>query len=156
MMMVACGRPRNSASSTPVWPKPWSSLCRPVRIRSKFSASMAAASERAEAERIELEEIGVGDVDAAVGAFGECFLDGLLGALGAHGDSTTSPPCFSFRRRASSSAKLSGSLVSKPMSDSRIQAPPSRMARGASFAGTCFTQTPIFKNASEQWTMRTI
>src|SRR5271170_6853831 len=64
---------------------------------------------------------------------------------------TTSPPCFSFRRRASSSAKESGSLVSKPMSDSRIQAPPSRMARGASFAGTCLTQTAIFKNASEKW-----
>src|SRR5271155_624801 len=64
---------------------------------------------------------------------------------------TTSPPCFSFRRRASSSAKESGSLVSKPMSDSRIQAPASRMARGASFAGTCLTQTAIFKNASEKW-----
>src|SRR5580704_6129422 len=57
---------------------------------------------------------------------------------------TTSPPCFSFRRRDSSSAKLSGSLVSKPMSESRIHAPPSTMASGASFAGTCLTQTPIF------------
>jgi hypothetical protein len=25
------------------------------------------------------------------------------------------------------------------------------MARGASFAGTCLTQTAIFKNASEKW-----
>src|SRR5579864_879250 len=35
------------------------------------------------------------------------------------------------------------------MSDSRIHAPPSTMARGASLAGTCLTQTPIFKNSSE-------
>ena len=37
-------------------------------------------------ERIELEKFVVGDVDAAVGAFGQGFLDGLLHALGAHGD----------------------------------------------------------------------
>src|SRR6202046_4814051 len=61
---------------------------------------------------------------------------------------TTSPPCFSFRRSDSSSAKPSGSFVSNPMSDSRIHAPPSAMASGASFAGTCLTQTPIFKKAS--------
>src|SRR5579862_2693089 len=30
------------------------------------------------------------------------------------------------------------------MSDSRIHAPPSTIARGASLAGTCLTQTPIF------------
>jgi hypothetical protein len=30
------------------------------------------------------------------------------------------------------------------------------MASGASFAGTCLTQTAIFKNASEKWVMRTI
>jgi len=40
------------------------------------------------------------------------------------------------------------SFVSNPMSASRIHAPPSAMARGASFAGTCLTQTPIFKIVS--------
>ena len=56
----------------------------------------------------------------------------------------TSPPCFSFRRSASSSAKLSGSFISNPMSVSRIHAPPSAIARGASLAGTCLMQTTIF------------
>src|SRR6266478_4732960 len=31
MMMVACGTSSTLASSTPVCPKPWSSLCNPVR-----------------------------------------------------------------------------------------------------------------------------
>src|SRR5262249_23438236 len=48
----------------------------------------------------------------------------------------------SFKRSASSSAKLSGSFISKPMSDSLIQFP--AMARGASLAGTCLIQTMIF------------
>ncbi len=38
------------------------------------------------AERIEQIKFVVGDVDAAVGALGQRFLDGLLGALGAHGN----------------------------------------------------------------------
>ena len=38
------------------------------------------------AQRIEQEEFVVGDVDAAVGALGQRFLDGLLGALRAHGE----------------------------------------------------------------------
>src|SRR6266404_1189660 len=54
----------------------------------------------------------------------------------------TSPPCFSFRRSASSSAKLSGSFISKPISDSRIQFP--AMDSGASFAGTCLMHTIMF------------
>src|SRR6266850_3877993 len=54
----------------------------------------------------------------------------------------TSPPCFSFSRSASSSAKLSGSFISKPMSDSLIQFP--AIASGASFAGTCLMHTTIF------------
>src|SRR5262244_1743223 len=58
----------------------------------------------------------------------------------------TSPPCFSLRRSASSKAKLSGSFISKPMSDSLIQFP--AMARGASLAGTCLMQTTIFTGAS--------
>src|SRR5579864_1259313 len=62
---------------------------------------------------------------------------------------TTSPPCFSFNRRPSSSAKLSGSLVSKLMSVSRIHVPDSAMASGASFAGTCLMQTTIFKPSSK-------
>src|SRR5882724_5900591 len=55
---------------------------------------------------------------------------------------TTSPPCFSFSRSASSSAKLSGSFISKPISDSLIQFPV--IASGASFAGTCLMHTIIF------------
>jgi hypothetical protein len=85
MMMVACGRPSSSASRTPVWPKPWSSLCRPVRIRSKFSFWIARRANGG-GQRIELEEFVIGDVDAAIGALGQGFFDGLLGALGAHGD----------------------------------------------------------------------
>src|SRR5215831_19627425 len=54
----------------------------------------------------------------------------------------TSPPCFSFKRSASSKAKLSGSFISKPMSDSLIQFP--AMASGASFAGTCLMHTMMF------------
>ncbi len=37
-------------------------------------------------QRIELEEFVVGDVDAAVCALGQGFLDGLFYAFGAHGD----------------------------------------------------------------------
>src|SRR5271154_1382696 len=33
------------------------------------------------------------------------------------------------------------------MSDSRIHVPPAVIASGASFAGTCLTQTPIFTSA---------
>src|SRR6266566_4443508 len=59
---------------------------------------------------------------------------------------TTSPPCFSFSRSASSSAKLSGSFISKPMSDSLIQFP--AIASGASFAGTCLMHTMMFTGLS--------
>src|SRR5713226_10778056 len=61
---------------------------------------------------------------------------------------TTSPPCFSFSRRASSSAKLSGSFISKLMSVSRIHVPPSAIWSGASLAGTCLMQTMMFKHSS--------
>ena len=44
MMIVACGSPSRSASITPVWPKPWSSDCRPVRTRSNCSSFIAPAS----------------------------------------------------------------------------------------------------------------
>src|SRR5579863_1085118 len=60
---------------------------------------------------------------------------------------TASPPCFSLRRSASSSAKLSGSFVSKLISVSRIHEPLASITSGASFAGTCFTQTPIFNDS---------
>ena len=33
-----------------------------------------------------MKKFSVGDVDAAIGAFGKGFLDGLLGAFGAHRD----------------------------------------------------------------------
>ena len=68
-----------------------------MRIRSKFSAWIAAARERADAERIEFEKIGVRDVDTAIGAFGERFLDGLLGAFGAHGDGHDFAAVFFFQ-----------------------------------------------------------
>ena len=61
---------------------------------------------------------------------------------------TTSPPCFSLSRRASSRAKLSGSFISKPMSVSRIQAPLSVICKGASLAGTCLIQTATFISTS--------
>ena len=37
-------------------------------------------------ERVKLEKLAVGNVNAAVRTLGEGFLDGLLGALGAHGN----------------------------------------------------------------------
>ena len=39
----------------------------------------------------------VGDVDAAVGAFRQSFLDGLLGAVGAHGDGDDFAAVFFFQ-----------------------------------------------------------
>src|SRR5579862_5470348 len=57
---------------------------------------------------------------------------------------TTSPPCFSLRRKASSKAKVSGSFISKLISVSRIQAPSAVICSGASLAGTCLVQTAIF------------
>ena len=39
----------------------------------------------------------VGDVDAAVGAFRQRFLDGLLGAFGAHGDGDDFAAVFFFQ-----------------------------------------------------------
>ena len=44
-----------------------------------------------------MREIVVGDVDAAVGAFGEGFLDGLLDALGAHGEGDDFAAVFFFQ-----------------------------------------------------------
>ena len=55
-----------------------------MRIRSKFSFLSAAARDVRRAQRIEQRKIVVGDMDAAVGAFGQRFLDGLLGALRPH------------------------------------------------------------------------
>src|SRR5215813_1790182 len=57
---------------------------------------------------------------------------------------TTSPPCFSFSRSASSSAYASGSFISKLASASRIQVL-SSLRRGChSRVGTCLMQTAIF------------
>ena len=44
MMIVECGMPSRSASTTPVWPCPWSSDWRPVSTRSNVSSAIAAAS----------------------------------------------------------------------------------------------------------------
>ena len=43
MMIVACGMPSFSASTTPTCPKPRSSDCSPVSTRSNFSSRMAEA-----------------------------------------------------------------------------------------------------------------
>src|SRR6266567_250768 len=64
MMIVACGKSSRPANSTPVCPKPWSSLCR--------------------SQRIELRELVVGNVNPAVSALGERFFNRLLHALRAH------------------------------------------------------------------------
>src|SRR5467141_2771820 len=72
MMSVACGKSRSPASSTPVCPNPWSSLCRPVSTRSTFSFLTAAA----------------------IAALRESFLDCLLYALRAHGQSDDFPAVF--------------------------------------------------------------
>ncbi len=49
------------------------------------------------AERIELREVVVRDVNGAVGAFCESFLDGLLHALGAHGKNDDFPAMLFFQ-----------------------------------------------------------
>jgi hypothetical protein len=44
MMIVECGIDSFSASTGPNCAWPWSSLCRPVRIRSNFCSAIAAVS----------------------------------------------------------------------------------------------------------------
>ena len=56
-----------------------------MRIRSNVSLLQRRGQRFRRAQRIEQEKFVVGDVDAAVGALGQRFLDGLLGALRAHG-----------------------------------------------------------------------
>ena len=68
-MMVECGQPSSSASTTPVCPYPRSSDCRPVRIRSGFSSSSAFASSRATPSVSRVADVLFFDVDRAVGAF---------------------------------------------------------------------------------------
>src|SRR6266704_1684766 len=80
--------------------------------------------------------------------FASASLITCLARSGPMESATTSPPCFSLSRSPSSSAKLSGSFISKPISVSRIQVPLSAMRSGASLAGTCLMQTAIFISAS--------
>ena len=68
MMIVACGRPSRSARITPACANPWSSDCRPVRIRSNFSSFIAAASASATTNASALASAVVLDVDGAIGA----------------------------------------------------------------------------------------
>ena len=80
MMMVECGRPSNSASTTPVWADPKSSDCSPVSTMSGFSFSMALRQGARDAESVERGEGRIVQMQRAVGALGQSFLDGLLGA----------------------------------------------------------------------------
>ena len=79
------GAAKNSASSTPVWPKPVVTLQAGQDQIEIFRLDRGGEGARGR-ERIEFEEIRVGNVDAAVSAFCERFLNGLLGAFGTHGD----------------------------------------------------------------------
>ena len=82
MMIVACGMPSFSASTTPTWPKPWSSDCRPVSTRSNCSSRIAAASASATVNASALAEAVGLDVDGAVGAARERLANHLRGARG--------------------------------------------------------------------------
>ena len=68
MMIVACGMPSVSASTTPVCAEPWSSDCRPVSTRSNCSSPMAPASAAGDHERVGACQGVALDVDGAVGA----------------------------------------------------------------------------------------
>ena len=48
-------------------------------------------------QRIEFVELIVGNVDSAVGAFGQSFFDGLFGAVGTHGDGHDFAALFFFQ-----------------------------------------------------------
>src|SRR5713226_3127842 len=148
MMMVACGRLRRPARRTPVWPKPWSSLWRPVKTKSAFSFWMAAASARAEPSGSSAKNLSSATWMPRSAPLASASLIVCLTRSGPIESATTSPPCFSLSRSASSSAKLSGSFISKPMSASRIQF--LAICRGASFAGTCLMQTIMFKKPSQK------
>ena len=82
MMIVACGRPSRSARMTPVCANPWSSDCRPVRIRSNDSPFIAAASALGDSARVRIRQAIVGYVDGAIGAARERFANHLCHARG--------------------------------------------------------------------------
>ena len=70
--------PRRSASTTPVWPCPWSSDCRPVSTRSNFSSAIAAASASAVTNASAAAKRVVFDVNRAVGAARQRLANHLL------------------------------------------------------------------------------
>ena len=79
MMMVACGMPSFSASTTPTWPKPWSSDCSPVSTRSTCSSLMRRGERFGDGVRVGgRQRVGL-DVDGAVGAARQRLADHLRG-----------------------------------------------------------------------------
>jgi hypothetical protein len=102
MMIVACGMPSFSASTTPTWPKPV------VGLQSREHEVDLLGLDRL-GQRLG-DAIGVGsrqrvglDVDGTVGAARERRITWAARA-GPAEQTMTSPPCFSFSRSASSSA----------------------------------------------------
>ena len=90
-------------------------------------------------------------MNAAVGALGERFLDGLLHALWPHRDGDhfavllfLQPQSFFERIRIGFIRLETNFGFANPRA-------PSMIARGASFAGTCLTKTPIFTADSRPW-----
>ena len=80
MMIVACGRPSRAASATPVCACPWSSDCRPVRIRSKPFVAHRRREDVGDRRGVRRPERVVLDVDRAVGAARQRLLDHLRDA----------------------------------------------------------------------------
>ncbi len=72
----------------------------------------------------------------------------LFARCGPIEQTTTSPPFFSFSRRASSSAYPSDSFTSNDRSPSSIHVSSLLIRRIASLLATCFMRTMIFINGS--------
>ncbi len=97
-------------------------------------------------QRVELEEFRVGDVDAAIGAFGQGFLDGLLDAIGAHGNGYHFAVVLFLEAEGFFEGVGVGLVGFKAYI--RFADPGAALRRWREehpFAGTCLTQTPIFK-----------
>src|SRR5436305_3465179 len=143
MMIVACGRPSFSARMTPTCANPWSSDWSPVRTRSNVSSRIADASAPAVTNASALARRSCSTWMARSAPRASASRITCATRAGPAEQTTTSPPCFSFSRSASSSAYASGSFISKLASCSRIHVFESSRRGCHSRVGTSLMQTAI-------------